>query len=645
VIPFGLPDGFFDSHWRRRPLHLRGGAAAFLPQAPSREQIFAAVDAGAPHQSDGASVWFLEGLTDGFPGLADLVAQARRLFEWHDIWCDVFATLGPSSIGCHYDGSDNFSIQLTGNKEWFLCPPDRIHPDDRRRRLLGEPGLGPAPVPETALRFDVRAGDVLYIPSTWVHWGLSDGDSTSVSLVVNVAAPLHVLQAQILDGLRHDPGWSTPLPVGPGSTAARRRVLGDLVEGDLPVRLRPQVTARLADREGGRLSPKGLYPDRRTPSSCVDIALVDEYVGGAADLAGEPGPLDGELLARVARVHARRNLGRLLEQCALRPQQTSDEDARRIYLAVAAVLPTLPHDVLDGLLNDPDVHSWLGVAERDTRLTRGARAEDPLANALGLALLPDLARAGSPPEPLAVTVAVDEDGGLTLRRAGLRLYCPDRPDRVTVGVLDGALHHLGPAGATPLVEGVGGGGVEVVPLAVVGDGAVAVSTACTDWLRRVFGTAVPGGYLPADAMAVRTGRTGAAVAAVCGVPEPDPFLSWVLVRDGDADGAEPVVRGMRGLAVTAGQDLDRLTAAISRARARHEIDALADLVPLVAGEPGSARRAVHAELVRAYVRARAGRWDTGADDAAGHEPAGGVDPSTLTPWGVAVLDAVHALSA
>ncbi|MFC1411290.1 JmjC domain-containing protein [Streptacidiphilus sp. N1-12] len=423
---FNLPADFFDNYWRRRPLHLPGAAAAFLPQAPARDQIFGMIEGGAAHQTDGSTVWFLEGLTAGLPGLAEVVDRTRRLFEWHDVWCDVFATAGPSTIGSHYDGSDNFSIQLTGNKKWFLCPPDGIDPDDRRRRVLGEPGLGPAPVPESALAFQVRAGDVLYIPSTWIHWGLSDGDSTSVSLVLNVATPLHALQAQLLDGLRHDPRWSALLPVGPGSTAARERALRGLIADDLPQRLRDPALARIGDREGSRLSVKELP------------------VGGSSSPVAAPEGAQSEQPPEQP-------LGRLLDLCRRRLRQTSDQDARRLYLAVLTAVPGLPQPLLDSLAADPDLAAWLASAQRDSRITRSTRAEDPQAHALGLLLLPELAPALA--EPVAVTVRPDPDGTLTLARTGLQLSFPSRPARVTLGVLDGVLHLLGPDGPTPVLPG------------------------------------------------------------------------------------------------------------------------------------------------------------------------------------------------
>jgi Cupin superfamily protein len=636
-----LPDDFFGCYWRQQPLHLRGAAAAFLPQPPSRDEVFAAINDGTHAQSDGATVWFIEGATDGFPGFAELVQGARRTFEWHDIWCDVFATKGPSSIGCHYDSSDNFSIQLTGGKKWFLHPPDSLDADDRRRRVLTEPGLGPAPVPESALMFQVQAGDVLYIPSTWIHWGLSDGDSTSVSLVINVATPFHVLQAQIMDSLRQDARWSAPMPAGPGSTRQRVDMLRDLAVTDLSARMRDDVLPRLADRNGSRLSPRHVPLPGRLPEVSADTAALEAYAGNdtdhGADLGDRDGParVDDEQLGRVAQLIARRNLCRLVRLCEQRAPQTSDADARRIYSAVAACIPALPHAELDCLLTDPDVHSWLLLAERDLRPAGRPRAEDPLAHALGLAMLPELARASARLGPVTVTVGVDEDGCMALRRSGVQLRFGGRPARVSLSGLDGVLCFLGRHREVPIVSGTEVDGLLTGPLPRVGQGSAGrgsvISTATSAWLRRVNGTAPAGTAVHAEAFT----RRAAEVAAAMDVSS--PFLTWVLIREpaNDSCPVVPVIAGMRGLAVIAAREPDSVARALGMARARHEFDSLAELDPLVRDDGNSAaqRAAIRARLADGYVLARAGLSE-------GRPATAEISQERLTAWGIAVLEAI-----
>ncbi len=645
VLPFGLPTDFMLRHWRRQPLYLPGGAAAFLPLRPTRAQITAMLSDGAAHQTDGATVWFMEGLTSGLPGIADLVTTARRWLEWHDVWCDVFTTTGPSSIGSHYDGSDNFTIQLAGNKTWFLSDPTGIHPDDRRRRVLCEPGLGAAQMPAAPMSFEVRAGDALYIPSTWIHWGLSDGDSTSVSLVVNVATPVHALQEQILAALRRDPAWSRLLAVGPGSVVERRRTLRRLITQDVPEKLRPEVLARVGDRDGSGCDLKGQFVSGPEPPT--DRSWAADYVRDV-DPRPEDVRLDPGRLQELLRIRARRNLDRLLTQCAQRFSRTSSDDARRIYLAVTTGLRSLTFQTLDSMLTDPDVCSWLTVAERDSTLgTARNRTEDPLAHALGLALLPELAPHPSDRGPVTLIVPTDEDGSLALRRAGVRLVLPDRPERVTLGVSAGEVYRLGPGLRSEPVSlerpdtDPDGPGVVALPRSA---GGVAITRARSDWMAR----AAPGRPIGAavGSTASWRQRVDVARAVLAGDPEAtiarQPFVTWLLVRDqviGNAD-ADPVPE-LPGLVLADAREPGHLAAALAAEQARAEFDLVAETFPLVdaRGRSAAERRSWTARLRRRYIQVRAdqliplGGPRPQLEDLRVDQPIDDLAGAPLTAWG------------
>jgi hypothetical protein len=653
ALPFGLPTDFLPRYWRQQPLYLPGGAAAFLPLSPTRAQITAMLSDGVAHQTDGATVWFMEGLTSGLPGIEDLVTAARRWLEWHDVWCDVFTTSGPSSIGSHYDGSDNFTIQLSGNKTWFLSDPTGIHPDDLRRRVLCEPGLGSAQMPAMPMSFEVGAGDALYIPSTWIHWGLSDGDSTSVSLVVNVATPVHALQEQILEALRRDPAWSRLLAVGPGSAVERRRTLRHLITRDVPEKLRPEVLARVGDREGSGCYLKGQFVS--CPEIPTDRSWAAEYVG-EVDPRPEDVRLDADRLEELLRIRARRNLDRLLTECAQRFSRTSSDDARRIYLTITTELRSLTFQTLDSMLTDPDVCSWLAVAERDSTLGNARnRTEDPLAHALGLALLSELAPHLSSCRPVTLNVQTDEDGSLALRRAGVRLVLPDRPERATLGVSAGKLYRLGPGVRSALIsleqpdadsDGPGvvtlprSAGVVALPRSA---GGVAITRARSDWLARV----APGRSIGAAVSSTASWRqrVDVARAVLAGDPDatiaPHPFVSWLLVRDqvtGNAY-ADPVPE-LPGLVLADAREPSHLAVALASARARAEFDLVAEIFPLIDVRGGSAteRRSWTARLRHRYVQIRAGQLIPDGlrphlEDLRVNQPIDDLSGVPLTAWG------------
>lgn len=639
---FALPVDFMKQNWRQRPLHLPGGAAGFLPHAPSRAEIQALIAAGTPHQTDGATVWFLEGLTSGLRGIETLVAAARDWLEWRDVWCDVFLTVGRSSIGSHYDSSDNFTLQLTGNKTWLLGGPEGIHPEDRRRRILGEPGLGAAAMAAAPSVFDVRAGDALYIPSNWIHWGLSDGDSTSVSLVINVATPLHALHGQMLSGLRRDPAWSSPLPVGPGSSRLRDSLLRDLVGQDVPERLQEAAFSRVTDRNGAASSLKGRLDVSRTSPS-TDSSWAAAYFQRVPASPDETF-LDHRRMHGLIQLRAHRNLRRLIVLSAERYGRTEDDDARRIYSAVNAMLRAIPHDMLDSLLNDPELCSWLTLAERDTAMAAERwRVEDPLAHALGLIVLPDLAPHLSVGEMLTLDVATDEDGCVTLRRAGTRLLFPDAPRRVTLCVTEHGFQRCGPGGVKDADAWQ-----ETTAVQIAADGTV-LTTEWSDWLCKVASWPALGAAVHCASLAE---LFDSALKSINAVGEPashrHSFIPWVLIRGNVTPPSladDHPFPGLPGLPLLNASAPGQWALAISAATARAEFDVIAEALPLFEeGMPSPSRRKVGEQALRhRYVRARLREWrlPLPAPDSNRSDEVPERESHWLSPWGRTVMDRIH----
>ncbi|MEU2060101.1 cupin domain-containing protein [Streptomyces sp. NPDC013455] len=411
-----LDEKFFDAHWRREPVVLRGAAGAFLDPAPGREEVRAlAATATTTVQTDGRSIWFLEALREGLPGVAGLCAAAREKLDWDDLWCDVFLTEGSSSIGSHIDNSDNFTIQLEGSKRWRLAPPTTLDPEQRRLRMLGEPGVGDAPMTGDAREFTLHPGDVLYIPLLWLHWGVSAGDSLSASLVVNARTVWQALHRTLGAELRHEETWRRPLPVGPGTGAARRARLTEAVT-ELTGSGALERTRRKAEREVAMRAARG--PVDRLD---IDMAAVKGFVATApappADGFVLPGT-DPDTAAPLNALLARKNLRDLLKLVLRRFAQTSGETERELYQAAVAALTTAPATALEALLTGPDVTSWIAVAKQGPGQLPVARQEDPLAHWLAFFLLPELAASAGTVPVAEIRVPADRDGGLAVPRLG-----------------------------------------------------------------------------------------------------------------------------------------------------------------------------------------------------------------------------------
>jgi hypothetical protein len=287
----------------------------------------------------------------------------------------------------------------------------------------------------------------------------------------------------------------------------------------------------------------------------------------------------------------------------------------------------MPFGTLQSLLGAPELSSWLTLAERDSATAaQRSRVEDPLAHALGLVVLPDLAAHLPAGQPVTFDAATDEDGCLTLRRAGLRLLFPDRPRRVAMRVADHTLGGLSPH--------------ESVPLSTTSTGVI-VTTEWSDWLARVAPGSGPGRAVRRTADWAERLEEAVTVASL--VDEPTlGLIPWVILR-AQAPGhrrSERPVPDMPGLLVLDVDNAARWPLDLASARVRAEFDLIAGAYPLFEDEPTSAHaKTANQALRRQYLRGRLRE--------AGILPAGlGADArdasldwesARLTSWGRAVL--------
>lgn len=568
----GLDDVFFRDAWRRRPVVLRGAAAALVAEAPSPAELDALQHhPGLQHSTDGKTVWFIQRLTRELPLVERLTTAARALFEWPDVTCDLVHTVGPASIGCHFDQDDNFSIQLVGAKHWRLSPPDTLPADLVRRRLLKEPEVGSASLGPDVTELLVEAGDVLYIPQTWIHRGESLGDSTSVSLVVNGCTFHREYVASLPDALRRVPAWTRPLPMGPGSTAERERALDDLVHATFT----PAAAAHVRPRLGARTAVAPLTMDTARLRSFVAAAPAVPTAGFV--LPDEASDTHRGLRALLAR----RTLRRLSLAVARRAASTLGVPDRILYQQCIDALLARSDAELEHACSEPELVSIAAIAS-----DAEPRHEDPLAAELARALLPELVATGT--ESLPFPLLPDVDGGFTLRRLGLRLVVL-RPD---------------PTLAEPLVRVVGGAlqvfadgrfrdvgdapGLRVEPLPRLADGGPHLSPAPTAWVARNVRdqllVAVDPPAFERFHHAMRSGAELLARAWPAAWHEVAAGLRWLLPLP-PGDGLEPhnySVHAFRGLVVTSPRRDHRCAQTLVHEAGHNRLSTILDLLPLCA---------------------------------------------------------------
>lgn len=188
------PEQFLAQYWQRKPLLVRQAFPAFeqaicpdeLAGLACEEDIDSRIVSGRhqlnnwrlehgpfdenSYDARGEHDWTLlvQSVDHYVPELAELKGAFRFIPDWRldDIMVSFAATGG--SVGPHFDNYDVFLVQGSGSRQWHLgghCPPNTPlypHPD---LRLLADFN--------TVETIEMQAGDMLYLPPRYAHWGVA----------------------------------------------------------------------------------------------------------------------------------------------------------------------------------------------------------------------------------------------------------------------------------------------------------------------------------------------------------------------------------------------------------------------------------------------------------------------------------------
>ena len=124
----------------------------------------------------------LQGLHHSWPPLAEF-CRVLEVELGHPAQANAYFTPREAQgLPVHHDTHDVFSLQVAGEKRWFVYEPAVELPlkDQKYRAEHGEPG---APVLDVTL----KPGDTLYLPRGWLHEAAtSSTDSLHITVGVNV---------------------------------------------------------------------------------------------------------------------------------------------------------------------------------------------------------------------------------------------------------------------------------------------------------------------------------------------------------------------------------------------------------------------------------------------------------------------------
>jgi ribosomal protein L16 Arg81 hydroxylase len=278
IHPFSVAD-FFASHWEREPLLVQRDDAGYyadlltldgidevLSQSgPGLDNLRVVVDGketpvaelGRGRGRNGTanaletlyeryrsgSTVVVDSLQDRWPPLQRLAAALGAELDAR-VQMNIYLTpAGNQGFAPHYDTHDVFVAQVYGSKVWRLAGapyplPLRSRPYDRSQVA-----------PQPAREFELRAGDVLYLPRGTIHSATAN-DTASLHVTIGVHPMLwtQAIEDAISRAFAEDARFRAALPIG----FATDHTVGEQAR---------QRLAELLDLLRDRLSPSAITAD------------------------------------------------------------------------------------------------------------------------------------------------------------------------------------------------------------------------------------------------------------------------------------------------------------------------------------------------------------------------------------------------
>jgi ribosomal protein L16 Arg81 hydroxylase len=176
----------------------------------------------------------------GVPGVSgwieQLSADLGRL--WSDGRGDIYATRDGGGADTHFDGNDNFTIQLQGRKLWYFTSrpyyDQPLHNSGDPRGVPYDPTytFDPAVTDPSQLQEVVLApGDMFYMPRGFLHGTRASEDSLSFNLSLDAQPWADVLLESLRAYLIRDPRMRQPATRDVATARARVDLFKHLAAG------------------------------------------------------------------------------------------------------------------------------------------------------------------------------------------------------------------------------------------------------------------------------------------------------------------------------------------------------------------------------------------------------------------------------
>ena len=185
---------------------------------------------------DGATLYFHIDLT---PYIRKWRQTLRAELAVPAVQISAFCCREGGGTVLHFDANENFTIQLTGQKNWQLAENHTVDSPTRNwipttpvpieLRHQSSPALE-FEIPKDTACIQMNAGDVLYVPRGWWHGTLARAESISL----NIAIPPNTLADTVAERIRllltQQPEWRKNVIDHHAPESQRQSAIGELAE-------------------------------------------------------------------------------------------------------------------------------------------------------------------------------------------------------------------------------------------------------------------------------------------------------------------------------------------------------------------------------------------------------------------------------
>ena len=172
-----------------------------------------------PYLDKGYTVYFRD-IHKQFPEIRSMISELTQELGMpgNDFSAEIFTSKGLSGAQMHSDYHLNFSLQLSGTKDWYFARNDSITNQtsiclagDKKQvdpnQLKYAHGPFPEAMPGTVEKVTLKPGSLIYVPRGWWHTTQSTGDCVSINFITRGPHWARIFTKALENELLKDEQW------------------------------------------------------------------------------------------------------------------------------------------------------------------------------------------------------------------------------------------------------------------------------------------------------------------------------------------------------------------------------------------------------------------------------------------------------